>query len=139
LESGQRRVEWLALEPFDHLRTARAEAQDEAIIADRGHRQRCHRGHCGHPRADLHDAGAKPDTVCSCGEIGERRNRIMTPCLRGPDRIYAELFRFDHVFDLFVEVAPLARRRAADPDAYFHPNSLLARIIVEKKLTKKLT
>jgi hypothetical protein len=106
--------------PSTTLRTARPEAQDEAIIADRGHRQRGHRGHRGHPRADLHDAGAKPDTACSGGEIRERRNRVLTPCLSGPDRIYAEFFCFDDVFDLFVEVAPLARGRAADSDADFH-------------------
>jgi len=37
------------------------------------------------------------------------------PCLGAPDRIHAELFRFDHVVDLFVEVV-LRPEPAADPD-----------------------
>jgi hypothetical protein len=43
------------------------------------------------------------------------------PTVRGPDGIYTELLCFDHLFDLFVEVALLARSHPGDPDAYFYP------------------
>lgn len=34
--------------------------------------------------------------------------------------MYPELFRFDDIVDLFVEVALVARRGAADPDTDFY-------------------
>ncbi len=122
----ERRLERPAMQTYDDLRTARTEAQDEAVVADRSHRQGGHHSLRRHARADLHDAGAEPDSFCARGEIGERRNRVLTPCLGGPDRIHAELFRFDDVVDLFVEVALTPLGRAADPDADSHVTPMRA-------------
>src|SRR5580704_18042202 len=48
----------------------------------------------------------------------------MPPRLGRPDRIHSELFRFDDVVDLFVEVALATRRGAANANADFHATLL---------------
>ena len=106
-----------AVQALDHLRSARAKAEDESPVGHIVQRQRSHRGHGRRARRHLRDARGELDALGLVGQIGERREGIAPPGLGRERELYAEALR---VLNPLHHLVPIVRSQRSDLDRQLH-------------------
>ena len=87
----ERLLELAAVEALDDARAARADAEDEATLADLVERGRRHRERARGAAAHVDDAGAELDALGVDRHLGEQRDGVVAPRLGEPEGVVAEL------------------------------------------------
>ena len=93
--SGQRLSIGNAVPAFDDLRTGHPEPEEKAAPAQPVECGGGHRGEGGRSRRDLENRRAEGDALRGSADPREKAHRVRAPRLGDPDRVVAELLRFD--------------------------------------------
>ena len=86
-QSCQRRIEFHAVEMFDHLRAAGAQADSRSAIGELIERPKMLRQSRRRARINIHDRGGQLNPAGVFRQGREQRERIVSPRLRDPDRM----------------------------------------------------
>src|SRR4029077_12765779 len=101
---GERRIELDAVEMFDHLRAAGAEADDHAAVAELVQRAEMLRERGRRARVDVDDRSRELSLARVLGKQRQQRKGVAAPRLGDPDRMDSRLVGNLRAFDYRLEI-----------------------------------